>query len=67
MKANHQQACLDLGIIVIDKSDNGSLVVYGLPEVKVCDLYSTARDMALESGFTFHEIVATRKVRGKDV
>lgn len=65
MKSNLQDACLELGICVIDKAELGSFIVYGLPEVKVCDMVHDALELALENGFTHQNTVITDRARVK--
>lgn len=65
MKTNLQDACLEFGICVIDKTDAGNFIVYGLPSVTTCDMIHDAMELALENEFTHHEIVITKRARGK--
>lgn len=66
MKTNLQDACLELGICVIDKSDAGNFIVYGLPSVAICDFVHDAMELALENEFTHHETVVTKRARMKN-
>lgn len=65
MKSDLQDACLELGICVIDKTEQGSFIVYGLPSVAVCDMVHDARELALENGFTHQNTVITDRARMK--
>lgn len=66
MKTNLQAACLELGICVIDKSEQGNFIVYGLQPIPItCDMIHDAMELALENEFTHHEIVITKRARGK--
>lgn len=67
MNANVQTACQNLGIVVIDKSDTGSFIVYGLSEVKITDSVVDAMELAFEHEFTHQDVVIAKKARMKDV
>lgn len=66
MKTNIQDACLELGICVIDKSEQGNFIVYGLPSVAICDFVHDAMELALENEFSHQEIVITKRARKKN-
>lgn len=65
MKAKYQETCLELDICIVDK-DGDVYLVYGLPSVAVCDFVHDAMELALENGFTHHEILITKKARKKN-
>lgn len=65
MKSNLQDACLELGICVIDKSEQGNFIVYGLPSVAICDFVHDAMELAFKAEFSHQEIVITKRARGK--
>lgn len=65
MNSDYQAAAPFWGICVIDKTESGNFIVYGLSDVTACDMVHDARELALENGFTHQNTVITDRARMK--